>query len=95
MNMLRAGIIANRVDISQQMFPGVLAAALFIGTVAASGGKLLVDLIQHLTGELEGQSACATPSCGRLSTSMSASCGCLQIKPAVHTASGHCGDDVV
>ncbi len=69
MNMLRAGIIANRVDISEQMFPGVLAAALFIGTVAASGGKLLVDLIQHLTGELKGQSACATPSCGRLSTS--------------------------
>ena len=30
MNMLRAGIIATRVDMAQQLFPGVAAAALFI-----------------------------------------------------------------
>lgn len=54
MNMLRAGIIAQRVDITQQLFPGVAAAALFVGTVAAAGGKLLVDTIDHLTGDLEG-----------------------------------------
>jgi hypothetical protein len=61
MNMLRAGIIAQRVDISEEMFPGVVAAALFIGTVAASGGKLLVDLIQHFTGELKGASEVTEP----------------------------------
>jgi hypothetical protein len=54
MNMLRAGIIAQRVDVAQQLFPGVAAAALFIGTVGAAGGKLLVDTIQHLTGDLKG-----------------------------------------
>lgn len=30
MNMLRAGVIAQRIDISQVQYPGVLAAALFI-----------------------------------------------------------------
>jgi hypothetical protein len=56
MNMLRAGIIAQRVDVAQQLFPGVAAAALFIGTIAAAGGKLLVDTIDHLTGDLKGES---------------------------------------
>ncbi len=54
MNSLRAGIIAQRIDVTHQLFPGVLAAALFVGTIAASGGKLLVDLIQNLSGELKG-----------------------------------------
>ena len=52
--MLRAGIIAGRIDTTEQTFPGVWAAPLCVGTVAAAGGKLLVDLIQHLTGELKG-----------------------------------------
>lgn len=30
MNMLRAGVIAQRIDISQAQYPGVVAAALFI-----------------------------------------------------------------
>ena len=57
MNMLRAGIIAQRVDVTQQLFPGVAAAALFVGTIAAAGGKLLVDTIGHLTGDLKGVGA--------------------------------------
>lgn len=55
MNMLRAGIIAQRVDVTQQLFPGVAAAALFVGTIAAAGGKLLVDTIDHLTGDVKGE----------------------------------------
>ena len=55
MNMLRAGIIAQRVDVTQQVFPGVAAAALFVGTIAAAGGKLLVDTIDHLTGDVKGE----------------------------------------
>jgi hypothetical protein len=54
MSMLRAGIIAQRVDVTQQLFPGVAAAALFVGTIAAAGGKLLVDTIDHLTGDVKG-----------------------------------------
>jgi hypothetical protein len=54
MNMLRAGIIVQRVDVTQQLFPGVAAAALFVGTIAAAGGKLLVDTIDHLTGDVKG-----------------------------------------
>lgn len=62
MNMLRAGVIAQRIDISESQYPGVLAAALFIGTVSATGGKLLVDLTQQLTGDLKGNSEMAEPS---------------------------------
>lgn len=61
MNMLRAGIIAQRIDLTQQLFPGVAAAALFVGTIAAGGGKLLVDLIQQLTGDLKGPSDVTQP----------------------------------
>lgn len=61
MNMLRAGVIAQRIDISQVQYPGVLAAALFIGTVSATGGKLLVDLIQQLNGDLKGNSEIVQP----------------------------------
>jgi hypothetical protein len=61
MNMLRAGIIAQRVDVTQQLFPGVAAAALFVGTIAAAGGKLLVDTIDHLTGDVKGPSEISAP----------------------------------
>lgn len=61
MNMLRAGVIAQRIDVSESQYPGVIAAALFIGTISATGGKLLVDLIQQLTGKLKGNSEIAEP----------------------------------
>lgn len=50
MNSLRAGIIAARVTVAVELFPGILVAPLMIGTLAASGGKLCVDTIMQLVG---------------------------------------------
>lgn len=50
MNSLRAGIIAARVAVVVELFPGILVAPLMIGTLAASGGKLCVDTIMQLVG---------------------------------------------
>lgn len=50
MNSLRAGIIAARVAVVVELFPGVIVAPLMIGTLAASGGKLCVDTIMQLVG---------------------------------------------
>ena len=54
LNILRAGLIASRVDLSVQKFPGVIAAPLVIGTIGGSGGKFLVDGIQRACGNLPG-----------------------------------------
>ena len=54
LNILRAGLIASRVDLSVQKFPGVIAAPLVIGTIGGSGGKFLVDAIQKASGSLQG-----------------------------------------
>ena len=58
MNILRAGQIASRVNISVQKFPGVIAAPLLIGTLAGCGGKLLQDGVQLACGTLPGKSNC-------------------------------------
>ncbi len=57
MNSLRGAVMANRVDIAVRQFPGVVAAPLVLGTVAGSGGRLCVDLILHLYGNLTGAPA--------------------------------------
>ena len=54
LNILRAGLIASRVDLSVQKYPGVIAAPLVIGTIAGSGGKFLQDGIQMACGSLHG-----------------------------------------
>ena len=54
LNILRANLIAARVDLSVQKYPGVVAAPLVIGTIAGSGGKLLQDGIQMACGTLQG-----------------------------------------
>lgn len=43
LNALRAGLVASRVDSAVARFPGVIAAPLFIGTLAGAGGKLASD----------------------------------------------------
>ena len=60
MNSLRAGIIAMRVDAAAALFPGVIAAPLMLGTLAASGGKLCVDAIMQLYGKPAG-GVCPAP----------------------------------
>ena len=55
LNILRAGLIASRVDLSVYKYPGVIAAPLVIGTIAGSGGKFLQDGIQLACGSLHGK----------------------------------------
>ncbi len=55
LNILRAGLIASRVDLSVYKYPGVIAAPLVIGTIAGSGGKFLQDGIQLACGSLHGE----------------------------------------
>ena len=55
LNILRAGLIASRVDLSVLKFPGVIAAPLVIGTIGGSGGKFLQDGIQMACGSLQGE----------------------------------------
>ena len=55
LNILRAGLIASRVDLSVYKYPGVVAAPLVIGTIAGSGGKFLQDGIQLACGSLHGE----------------------------------------
>ena len=55
LNILRAGLIASRVDLSVLKFPGVIAAPLVIGTIGGSGGKFLQDGIQMACGSLQGK----------------------------------------
>jgi hypothetical protein len=45
MNTLRAGLIAQRVNLAVRMFPGVWAAPIVLGTVGGSGGKLVIDAV--------------------------------------------------
>ena len=55
LNILRASLIAARVELSVSKYPGVIAAPLVIGTIAGSGGKLVQDGIQLACGSLAGQ----------------------------------------
>ena len=55
LNILRAGLIASRVDLCVYKYPGVIAAPLVIGTIAGSGGKFLQDGIQLACGSLHGE----------------------------------------
>ncbi|KAL3159054.1 hypothetical protein ABBQ32_011052 [Trebouxia sp. C0010 RCD-2024] len=61
LNILRAGQIASRVNLSVQKFPGVIAAPLLIGTLAGCGGKLLQDGVQMACGTLPGPSEVSSP----------------------------------
>jgi hypothetical protein len=54
LNVLRAGLIAARVDLCRELFPGVLAAPLVIGTIAGSGGRFSIDAVLAGFGALDG-----------------------------------------
>ncbi|KAK9804406.1 hypothetical protein WJX72_011360 [[Myrmecia] bisecta] len=54
LNILRAGVMASRIDLVVAKFPGVVAAPLVVGTIAASGGKFTIDGVLAVCGELTG-----------------------------------------
>jgi len=81
LNILRAGLIASRVDLSVYKYPGVIAAPLVIGTIAGSGGKFLQDGIQLACGSLHGESHHL-----RLHHTVSSACN-LIVASNVHTHS--------
>lgn len=57
LNVLRAGLIASRVDLCGVLFPGVIAAPLVIGTIAGSGGRFSIDAVLAGFGALDGARA--------------------------------------
>lgn len=54
LNILRAGLIASRIDLTTELYPGVLAAPLIIGSIAGTGGRFSIDPILGGFGALEG-----------------------------------------
>lgn len=54
LNILRAGLMAARVDLAVQLFPGVIAAPLLLGSIAGTGGRFSIDPILAAIGELPG-----------------------------------------
>jgi hypothetical protein len=54
LNTLRAGLIAARIDLATELYPGVIAAPLIIGSIAGTGGRFSVDPILSGFGLLEG-----------------------------------------
>ena len=55
LNTLRAGLIASRVDLIWQMYPGVIAGPLVIGSIAGTGGRFAIDPVLGGFGALEGE----------------------------------------
>lgn len=55
LNTLRAGLIASRIDLVTQLYPGVIAAPLIIGSIAGTGGRFSIDPILSSFGFLEGE----------------------------------------
>lgn len=51
-----------QVDLAVAMFPGVIAAPLILGTLAGSGGKLIVDAIRHHWTGLLGPAEASVPT---------------------------------
>ena len=46
--------MAARVDLAVQLFPGVVAAPLLLGSIAGTGGRFSIDPILAAIGELPG-----------------------------------------
>lgn len=51
-----------QVDIAAELFPGVIAAPLILGTVAGAGGKFVCDIIRHGWGCLPTPPEAAAPT---------------------------------
>lgn len=46
-NFARSGLIANRVDLAVNLYPGIVAAPIILGTIAGMAGKAMIDLIRQ------------------------------------------------
>ncbi|GLI68493.1 hypothetical protein VaNZ11_012935 [Volvox africanus] len=62
LTFLRANLIIHRVELAVVLFPGVIAAPLILGTLAGSGGKLLVDAMRYHWGGLQGAAEASVPT---------------------------------
>ncbi|KAK9816376.1 hypothetical protein WJX74_010431 [Apatococcus lobatus] len=80
MNVLRAQLLVSRVDQAVKLFPRVPMAPIVLGTLAACGGKFIVDAVNIATGNHAGQSEMAAPTF----VSRSAFQGTLLYYVAVH-----------
>ena len=54
MNVLRAQLLVSRVDQAVKLFPRVPMAPIVLGTLAACGGKFIVDAVNIATGTHAG-----------------------------------------
>ncbi|KAK9806453.1 hypothetical protein WJX73_009380 [Symbiochloris irregularis] len=61
LNSLRASLVAARTQLAADLYPGVFAAPLVLGTIAGSGGKFCIDILTGATGELKGPSEFTVP----------------------------------
>ncbi|KAK9840818.1 hypothetical protein WJX81_006890 [Elliptochloris bilobata] len=62
LNILRAGLMAARVDLAVELFPGVVAAPLLLGSIAGTGGRFSIDPILAAIGELPGPHEISVPT---------------------------------
>ena len=64
--VLRAGLICGRTSLGVQLYPGVLAAPLVLGTLGGTGGKFLCDVLLGSVGlrpgELAGRGETSKPT---------------------------------
>ena len=62
--------MAARVDLAVELFPGVVAAPLLLGSIAGTGGRFSIDPILAAIGELPGgrplRPACWAAQCSVL-----------------------------
>jgi len=58
----RALLIISRVDLAVQLYPGVVAAPLILGTLAGCGGRILADILLHSWEELPSHAELTVPA---------------------------------
>ncbi|KAK9853347.1 hypothetical protein WJX84_002026 [Apatococcus fuscideae] len=62
MNILRAQLLVSRVNQAVKLFPRVPMAPIVLGTLAACGGKFIVDAVNLAMGNQSGTSEIAAPT---------------------------------
>lgn len=68
MNILRAQLLVSRVNQAVKLFPRVPMAPIVLGTLAACGGKFIVDAVNLAMGNQSGASYSAPFSLRRCSS---------------------------
>lgn len=61
-----------QVDTAVQLYPGVVAAPLILGTLAGCGGRLIADALLHSWGLLHGNAELSSPGFVSRSAAMAA-----------------------